>query len=1812
MLQRVSKLSRDNIESHWPTVVFTTACLLALLIVSARTGSDISIKVAGAGFSTRHEIAPRNSGAATFEPVFNAMMTDSRNVSLAPEQSTAILGWLDVATCARFTGWTGDTGNPNMPIAVHFYDGPAGGGGILFATTTADRSREPEVCQELGGSNCASCGSDPNQPQCKHGFIFLNIPPPLWDENIHQIFAYGVNPTTGGNAQLLGTPKTILCSPTPPSFESIWSSVADNTSRVAWGDYDGDGDLDLVVGHTDENSPNQIFRNDHDHLTLVWESSEAARTSSVAWGDYDGDGDLDLAVGNADQSVAEWSQNWLYRNDGIDSSGRPKFIQVWNSPEAELTLSIAWGDYDNDGDLDLVAGNGGVGTIEILGREFVIPTVGSNRLYRNDGVAENGQPIFNSVWTSGEKHFTVSVAWGDYNGDGYLDLAAGNADVKVISVFPSLEISKGESNQVYRNEAGHLSPTPTWSSTEKDLTASVAWGDYDGDGDLDLAVGNFDMDVDFNIDTGITVHPRGYPNRLYRNDHGTLTANAVWSSTERDMTTSVDWGDYDNDGDLDLIVGNATQESDSGSPIPDSGRNRLYRNLGHALAQSAAWVSAESDDTLNLVWGDYDGDGTLDLFSGNGNFDAGQPNRLYHNQSVALLPNPSWSSGSSDWIWALAWGDIDGDGDLDLAVGNGGRDGSQPNKLFRNEAGVLRVDPAAWHTNQPTPTSSLAWGDYDGDGDLDLAVGNYDSPSQLYRNNLGVLALDPRWANTEASNTLALAWVDYDGDADLDLAAGNFSDTLHLYMNEDGVLSATPSWQSSGNNFTWSIAWGDYDGDGDPDLAVGNNKEPNQVYRNDGIAQNGSPLLNLVWSSQEVNETRSVAWGDYDGDGDPDLAVGNNGEPNLVYRNDDGAFKVAWVSQESEDTSSIMWGDYDTDGDLDLVVGNKGRPARIYRNDHGVLTQSASWSSSDSDQAYDVAWADYDGDGDLDLAVGINAGPVWLYQNPRRVNSPANDPPYLVIQPVEPASAAIPSASARIIKSNYIPITYTLYDAEGDPVPKIIPEFSPNGGEQWFPATAGPGGDGFTHLTSSPGGVRHTFVWNAGSDLLRSDNIVFRIRAQPNNTHSPILWSAQGAQSFPFRVEATEWYAKVVDEQGQAIEGTRLYYAGQSVTNSDGTPRLTNRAGLLRLDHPVPGQPLVALFRASEQTTLRAGHDGWAYRTYVTNLSIDPSGVPQPQTVGALGRQLLTLRKGNPLIVFNIVASVEWDADTQYLNMLSAAFRNASDYLYDVTDGQMAFGQVAIYDNAQLWSHADFQFSTKNTVRPYSFIGGVTSNDTAHTIRLGRFWNGNSGDQGGWDQPNGYRTLVHEFGHYALYLQDEYFVRTVDVHGNFTGERHADCTGPSVGPPKKDQPDPFPEQPDNASIMYYQYKASELADGRRWNTNCQGTEQHRVNGGSDWQTVLAHYGGSNWTLNTPDRRGNIMAGPQSFPRHLLPFPMTSVYNSGTSGTAKRDLTVVDLSGHFVPNALVALYTTPYSYTVAIDQGQTDQYGRIAIYGAAVGDRIQVASFDGALAGALTVDSRTVYTLTLQPTQASTSATQSVSASPYLDLIPGSEGDTLNLEVHGLSADRSSLIAFVIPGEGGGGPRSTPLAYSVTKSAYAGEVGFAGVGLGSGAVQVTGVAGGTLVSINSNYNLLRVLNAQTNDLVSEDGNLQLHLNPGSLPYHADAFAAIYSVGYLPGPIPAERQLLGNVYQIRFSGAVTNLTKPGVVRMHYHPSLMPATNDLAIYHWEADDKRWRRIGGEHSELDNVVTTTIDRLGIYALLGTPYTVYLPVVLR
>ena len=262
---------------------------------------------------------------------------------------------------------------------------------------------------------------------------------------------------------------------------------------------------------------------------------------SGSWGYYDDDGWLDLFVGSSYSS----ERNFLYHNDRdgtftlIDDATMPKIPSNQHG--------TAWGDYDNDGLLDLFIGGHDI----------------HNRLFHNDGGGSFTR-LLEHVLVNDQSGGPSSEgrAWVDYDNDGDLDLYVSNVFVRPSPKFTSVLYRNDGDGQFTRNSKSGLSKFPerTFSAC---WAGSCAWGDYDNDGFIDLFVtaGGF---------------PDPVPNFLYHND-GDGRFTRVTESPVADPATgaqSASWVDYDNDGFLDLFV---TQ----GAIAPDPQVNLLYHNNGN-------------------------------------------------------------------------------------------------------------------------------------------------------------------------------------------------------------------------------------------------------------------------------------------------------------------------------------------------------------------------------------------------------------------------------------------------------------------------------------------------------------------------------------------------------------------------------------------------------------------------------------------------------------------------------------------------------------------------------------------------------------------------------------------------------------------------------------------------------------------------------------------------------------------------------------------------------------------------------------------------------------------------------------------------------------------------------------------------------------------------------------------------------------------------------------------------------------------------------------------------------------------------------
>jgi uncharacterized membrane protein YeaQ/YmgE (transglycosylase-associated protein family) len=267
--------------------------------------------------------------------------------------------------------------------------------------------------------------------------------------------------------------------------------------------------------------------------------------------------------------------------------------------------------------------------------------------------------------------------------------------------------------------------------------------------------------------------------------------------------------------------------------------------------------------------------------------------------------------------------------------------------IYRNNSGLF-TDINAGLTG--VSSSSVAWGDYDNDGDLDILISGYTGKtyiSRIYRNDKGVFT-DINAGLTGVSSS-SVAWGDYDNDGDLDflLTGSSSSGTISkIYRNDSGVFTDVNAGLTGVSSS--SVEWGDYDNDGDLDILLtgntGTSSAPvpiSKVYRNngDGIFTDINAGLYGVYRGP-------ANWGDFDNDGDLDiLLAGADGSSNYlskIYRNDgNGVFTDINAGLEGVYMSSADWGDYDNDGDLDiLLAGYTGSATvlKIYRNNSGVFT----------------------------------------------------------------------------------------------------------------------------------------------------------------------------------------------------------------------------------------------------------------------------------------------------------------------------------------------------------------------------------------------------------------------------------------------------------------------------------------------------------------------------------------------------------------------------------------------------------------------------------------------------------------------------------------------------------------------------------------------------------------------------------------------------------------------------------------------------------------------------------------------------------
>jgi hypothetical protein len=736
---------------------------------------------------------------------------------------------------------------------------------------------------------------------------------------------------------------------------------------VCIGDFNGDGRPDLFLANGPDK--NGLFLQ-RDEFRFEDVTQQAGVDGGDAWGcgaaaaDFDGDGDLDLYVCNYD------APNQLFVNDGTGT----KFTDEAESRglamiDASLTPSFV--DHDRDGDLDL----------------FVV----TYRYYRPGGrpakkpiVMRNGRP---KILAGFEKYY----------------------DLRQVGPSNWTVDTCGRPDRLFRNDGSGRFTDVSESAgiTEKGHGLSATWWDHDRDGWPDLYVANDFTD----------------PEHLYRNNgDGTFTdvleqamPYTSWSSM------GADCADLNNDGLLDLFVADmaATTHYKSKVTMGDMGdrrwflenawprqimRNNLFLNTGTPRFMEAAFLCglAGTDWSWAVKLADLDNDSRVDVYVTNG------ASRMITDADITVTPQ--MLVGKTEWeLWK-----------------------EQPtmkevNLAFRNK-GNLQFEQTAkpWGLAHEGMSYAAAYGDLDGDGDLDLVVTNIDEPTSIYR-NLGheghrvIVRLVGAGGNRDGLG----ATIEIESQVGKQIRQANPM-TGFLSCNDSAVHFGLGQ---ADNIDTLRVRWPSGAVQTFNDLAPDHRytiTEPSggqtpgstkpsetktlftEVSQSIGLAFEHSEKPYDDYARQPLLPGKlsqlggSLAWGDADGDGDHDLFVGGAaGQAGAVFlRQSDGTFQPSAVAQpalevdQAAEDMAALWLDADGDGDFDLLVTSGGvecEPSadvladRLYLNDgQGGLTRSnASVFPPASESSITAVAGDLDGDGDLDLFIGSRSIPGQYPETPR-------------------------------------------------------------------------------------------------------------------------------------------------------------------------------------------------------------------------------------------------------------------------------------------------------------------------------------------------------------------------------------------------------------------------------------------------------------------------------------------------------------------------------------------------------------------------------------------------------------------------------------------------------------------------------------------------------------------------------------------------------------------------------------------------------------------------------------------------------------
>ncbi|MEA3503763.1 MAG: VCBS repeat-containing protein [Bacteroidota bacterium] len=353
-----------------------------------------------------------------------------------------------------------------------------------------------------------------------------------------------------------------------------------------WFDQDDDGDLDLILtGHLLKNKfPNAASKyykniNRERDFTYLYSGIINLGFSDADAADYDNDGDIDILVSGANKNKKPTT--FLYENRRTN-----KFLYKKTSLKNLSHSSVAFADYNRDGNQDIAIS----GLDELSVPQTII-------------YSGNGKGAFYDIKSNIEGVYDGTLAWGDYDNDGDYDLLISGKthdDRAITSLYKNIN--------------------NTFVKVQIDFpglkSSDAAWGDYDNDGDVDFIICGEDNNG--NIST------------LLFNNLGNNSFLKVSTDIPGVRTGSVDWGDFDHDGDLDILITGESYNNTIFSRVYRNDRDNIFFKIDAGI--TGVYLS-------DGAWGDYDNDGDLDLFISGMTKDHNPTSKIYRNERIKKVKN---------------------------------------------------------------------------------------------------------------------------------------------------------------------------------------------------------------------------------------------------------------------------------------------------------------------------------------------------------------------------------------------------------------------------------------------------------------------------------------------------------------------------------------------------------------------------------------------------------------------------------------------------------------------------------------------------------------------------------------------------------------------------------------------------------------------------------------------------------------------------------------------------------------------------------------------------------------------------------------------------------------------------------------------------------------------------------------------------------------------------------------------------------------------------------------------------------------------